>query len=71
MAQITSILMNVHEINLFLSANASNSHGQPCAKAVYDFEPENEGELEFAEGDVITLISQIDENWYDLILYSV
>jgi endophilin-A len=46
-------------------SSSSGSGGKATCKALYDFKAENPGELELKEGQMIDLISQIDENWYE------
>ncbi|KAH9421744.1 Endophilin-A2 [Dermatophagoides pteronyssinus] len=37
----------------------------PCCQALYDFDAENENELNFKEGDIIQLVTKVDDNWYE------
>ncbi|KAK5870421.1 hypothetical protein PBY51_025056 [Eleginops maclovinus] len=36
----------------------------PCAKALYNYEGKEPGDLKFIKGDIIILRRQVDENWY-------
>lgn len=47
------------------NANSTNSKpSYPCAKALYNYEAQEVGDLNFKRGDVVRLRKQIDENWY-------
>lgn len=48
-----------------MAATPSRQQQQPCCQAIYDFDPENPGELGFKENDIITLLNRVDENWYE------
>jgi len=49
--------MNVNQ------ASGSSRNGAGLCRALYDFEAENEEELDFKEGDMIRVVSRLDENW--------
>lgn len=38
---------------------------QVQAKALYDFDAEDDDELDFKEGDVMSIVDQEDPNWWD------
>lgn len=46
-------------IHLIVSVLVPEGKKKPMARALYDFVPENEGELSFQEGELIDLISQV------------
>lgn len=45
--------------------NFSDQACIPSARALYDYEPKAVGDLALHKGDIITLLKQIDENWYE------
>lgn len=41
------------------------SQRSPSCRALYDFEAENDEELEFKEGQMIKLVTRLDDNWLE------
>ena len=54
---------DVHNKTEPTSKNPVTLH-QPCAKALYDYVPQEPGDLAFKKGDIITLKKRVDANWY-------
>lgn len=48
-----------------MAATPMRQQQTPSAQALYDFEPENPGELGFKENDIITLLNRVDDNWFE------
>lgn len=38
------------------------------ARALYDYDPQRDDELEFKEGDIITILYKNEDDWYEGIL---
>lgn len=36
----------------------------PCAKALYNYDGKEPGDLKFSKGDIVILRRQVDENWF-------
>lgn len=50
------------------NCNFKSPLDQPCCRALFNFKPENQRELGFKKGNIITLTNQVDENWYEGLL---
>ncbi|XP_060080027.1 E3 ubiquitin-protein ligase SH3RF3-like [Ylistrum balloti] len=46
------------------SSRQSPNNSHACAKALYNYEGKDQGDLSFRKGDLILLRKKVDENWY-------
>lgn len=52
-------------VNTCPTGNCNPPLDQPCCRALFNFNSENQRELGFNKGDIIILSNQVDENWYE------
>ncbi|XP_049825850.1 E3 ubiquitin-protein ligase SH3RF1 isoform X2 [Aethina tumida] len=53
-----------HRINTTKQSSPHTIHHQPYAKALFDYNAKEPGDLSFKRGDIIILKKKIDANWY-------
>uniref|UniRef100_A0AC34G7H2 SH3 domain-containing protein n=1 Tax=Panagrolaimus sp. ES5 TaxID=591445 RepID=A0AC34G7H2_9BILA len=66
-------LINFHRSNsvskqhqiLLRSMDSAFSQKNPLVQALFDFSPQESGELGFKRGDIINVINREDENWWE------
>jgi len=66
-------LINYHRANsvsktltiLLRNMDSAFSNRRGLVQALFDFTPQEEGELGFQRGDIITVINREDENWWE------
>lgn len=48
-----------------MTEKSGNQEPIPSARALYDYEPKEAGDLTLHKGEIITLLKKVDENWYE------
>uniref|UniRef100_A0A1I7ZKU7 Growth factor receptor-bound protein 2 n=1 Tax=Steinernema glaseri TaxID=37863 RepID=A0A1I7ZKU7_9BILA len=50
---------------LLQNMDAETANQTPLVQAMFDFKPQEEGELAFKRGEIITVTNRSDENWWE------